>query len=330
MAPPHPPSPARAATTQDVEAAMRFYEDGEGSAPSYDQDMVTNQLGGEDASLFDDIDNNEAYAADEYIVAGIPEAAPKKRREGGRGRGRGGPVSVVRQCWQARMHARAHVRTRARTLTPTAVVRAPPGRQPVIPQCTRTHAVLWPQHAAAQSAVPHRTITGSASSSSSSSSVATTSGAAAPHSVHAAAAVRSHHHTSTTTSPHRAQGGSAGEGDDNLEQAKAIDRMREMEDRMVMEAAMEENFGDGAKASLGPSVGKLAMWDWLMEADGEADIDNAQMEDARLVGPPAAWGEYSVQAHAHIAHAHMLPPLTRPCSVASRLDATMAACLLAP
>lgn len=75
-------------SASDVEAGMRFYLD-EGSAPSYEADFVTNTFGVEDASYFDDIDNNEAYAADEYIVAGIPEAAPKKRRAD---EGRGGPV----------------------------------------------------------------------------------------------------------------------------------------------------------------------------------------------------------------------------------------------
>lgn len=72
-------------SASDVEAALRFYADGEGSAPIADGDFVTNTVGMEDASFFDDIDNNEAYEADEYVVAGIPEAAPKKRRGGRRG-----------------------------------------------------------------------------------------------------------------------------------------------------------------------------------------------------------------------------------------------------
>ena len=68
-------------------------------------------------------------------------------------------------------------------------------------------------------------------------------------------------------------------------QAKAIDKIREMEDRMVMEADQEENFGDAAKNQLGPSgAGKLAMWDWLMEgSSGEAELSSTQLEDARLV-----------------------------------------------
>eukprot|EP00195_Chlamydomonas_chlamydogama_P012193 CAMPEP_0202899994 /NCGR_PEP_ID=MMETSP1392-20130828/9370_1 /ASSEMBLY_ACC=CAM_ASM_000868 /TAXON_ID=225041 /ORGANISM="Chlamydomonas chlamydogama, Strain SAG 11-48b" /LENGTH=694 /DNA_ID=CAMNT_0049586301 /DNA_START=96 /DNA_END=2180 /DNA_ORIENTATION=- len=68
----------------DVEAALRYYTEGQGVIADYDKDFVTNLFGTEDASFFDDIDNNEAYEADEYIVAGIPEAAPKKRRRGGR------------------------------------------------------------------------------------------------------------------------------------------------------------------------------------------------------------------------------------------------------
>ncbi|GAX76487.1 hypothetical protein CEUSTIGMA_g3932.t1 [Chlamydomonas eustigma] len=65
----------------DVEAALRFYFEG-GAAPAHNDDFVGNEYGEEDASFFDDIDNNEAYDADEYIAAGIPEAAPKKRRGG--------------------------------------------------------------------------------------------------------------------------------------------------------------------------------------------------------------------------------------------------------
>lgn len=72
----------------DVEAAMRFYTDGEGTASPFDTDFVTNTLGTEDASFFDDIDHEEAYG-DEYIVAGIPEAAPKKRGMGRKNQGGG-------------------------------------------------------------------------------------------------------------------------------------------------------------------------------------------------------------------------------------------------
>jgi len=68
----------------DVDAALRFYFEG-GAAPAHNEDMITNLFGEEDASFFDDIDNNEAYDADEYNIAGIPEAAPKKRRGGRKG-----------------------------------------------------------------------------------------------------------------------------------------------------------------------------------------------------------------------------------------------------
>ena len=70
----------------DVDAAMRFYSEG-AAEPVHNADFITNQYGEEDASFFDDIDNNEAYDADEYNIAGIPEAAPKKRRGGRRGEG---------------------------------------------------------------------------------------------------------------------------------------------------------------------------------------------------------------------------------------------------
>ncbi|EFJ49243.1 plastid/chloroplast ribosomal protein S5 [Volvox carteri f. nagariensis] len=69
----------------DVEAALRFYE-GESVAPGdVNSEFVENLFGIEDASFFDDMDNNEAYD-DEFIAAGIPEAAPKQRQ----GRQRGG------------------------------------------------------------------------------------------------------------------------------------------------------------------------------------------------------------------------------------------------
>lgn len=67
----------------DVEAALRFYFEG-GPSPAANDDFVANLLGEEDASYFDDIDNNEAYESDEFQVAGIPEAAPKQRGRGGR------------------------------------------------------------------------------------------------------------------------------------------------------------------------------------------------------------------------------------------------------
>ncbi|PNH06362.1 hypothetical protein TSOC_007264 [Tetrabaena socialis] len=64
----------------DVEAAMRFYA-GEGDAPGeVNAEFVENVFGTEDASYFDDMDNNEAYE-DEFTAAGIPEAAPKQRQQ---------------------------------------------------------------------------------------------------------------------------------------------------------------------------------------------------------------------------------------------------------
>ncbi len=72
-------------SASDVEAALRFYE-GEGEAPGdVNNEFVENLFGIEDAAFFDDMDNNEAYD-DEFIAAGIPEAAPKQRQ----GRQRGG------------------------------------------------------------------------------------------------------------------------------------------------------------------------------------------------------------------------------------------------
>ncbi|GFR45888.1 hypothetical protein Agub_g7343 [Astrephomene gubernaculifera] len=73
--------------SSDVEAAIRHFE-GEGEAPGgVNSEFVENVFGVEDASFFDDIDNNEGYD-NEFVAAGIPEAAPKERQ--GR-QGRGGP-----------------------------------------------------------------------------------------------------------------------------------------------------------------------------------------------------------------------------------------------
>lgn len=82
-------------SSSDVDAAMRFYLDGEGTQPAADAEFTTNYFGVvEDASYFDEFDNNEAYENDEYIVAGIPEAAPKKRRGPGRGE-----VRTIARAW---------------------------------------------------------------------------------------------------------------------------------------------------------------------------------------------------------------------------------------
>ncbi|KAG2441818.1 hypothetical protein HXX76_003427 [Chlamydomonas incerta] len=71
-------------TSGDVEAALRFYS-GEASAVGATNDeFVENVFGIEDADFFGDLDNNEAYD-DEFIAAGIPEAAPKQRQGGKRG-----------------------------------------------------------------------------------------------------------------------------------------------------------------------------------------------------------------------------------------------------
>lgn len=73
----------------DVEAALAYYEgekflQGSTELP-YEAEFVTNPLsayagGPEDSSWLQDVDNNEAYETDDYALAGIPEAAPKVKR----------------------------------------------------------------------------------------------------------------------------------------------------------------------------------------------------------------------------------------------------------
>lgn len=73
----------------DVEAALAYYEgekflQGSTEMP-YEAEFVTNPLsaypgGPEDSSWLQDVDNNEAYETDDYALAGIPEAAPKVKR----------------------------------------------------------------------------------------------------------------------------------------------------------------------------------------------------------------------------------------------------------
>ncbi len=60
--------------------------------------------------------------------------------------------------------------------------------------------------------------------------------------------------------------------------AKALDKVKALEDRMVLEAAMEEEFGDakGSSAAVSGET-KPAVWDWL------ADLDNTDAEDASEV-----------------------------------------------
>lgn len=74
----------------DVEAALSYYEgekflQGSSEMP-YEAEFVTNPLsaypgGPEDSSWLQDVDNNEAYETDDYALAGIPEAAPKVKRD---------------------------------------------------------------------------------------------------------------------------------------------------------------------------------------------------------------------------------------------------------
>jgi hypothetical protein len=78
------------------------------------------------------------------------------------------------------------------------------------------------------------------------------------------------------------------EDDDDVQQAKALDRVKEMEDRMVLEAALEEEFGDEKKSSTegDADASRLAVWDWLTDfADADAAVDG--LEEARSVGCPA-------------------------------------------
>jgi len=149
----------------DVEAALRFYFEG-GPAPAANDDFVSNLLGEEDASYFDDIDNNEAYETDEFQVAGIPEAAPKQK---GRGRRGGGQQDD--------------------------------------------------------------------------------------------------------------------EEDDNISKGKAMDKLKEMEDKMVLEAAMEEDFGSMGRIDDGVAAVATAqqgVWDWLVDADSAADeLDTARVSSVR-------------------------------------------------
>jgi hypothetical protein len=66
-----------------VKAALEFYSNGVGDMP-YEADFAVNRFGTEDAAFFDDIDNNEGYAASEYLSVGIEEAAPKQKQRGAR------------------------------------------------------------------------------------------------------------------------------------------------------------------------------------------------------------------------------------------------------
>ncbi|KAJ9514754.1 hypothetical protein QJQ45_028527 [Haematococcus lacustris] len=145
----------------DVQSALDYFSGEAATAPSYNEDFVTNELGVEDASFFDDVDNNEAYQADEYTAAGIPEAAPKKK--GGRRRDQGG----------------------------------------------------------------------------------------------------------------------ADEGDE-VEQAEALQKVRDLEDRMVMEAAMEEEYGKDRTDIEAPMDSKSGVWDWLLDPSADDD-DGQDLTDVRQV-----------------------------------------------
>ena len=53
-----------------------------------------------------------------------------------------------------------------------------------------------------------------------------------------------------------------------MEQAKALDKVRALEERMVLEAALEEEFGSGTGGSAAADGGsdKTGVWDWLTGA----------------------------------------------------------------
>ena len=65
----------------DIENALKYYFEGAGTAPATDALFVQNVFGTEDADFHMDLDNNEGYEQDEFLAAGIPEAAPKRRRK---------------------------------------------------------------------------------------------------------------------------------------------------------------------------------------------------------------------------------------------------------
>jgi hypothetical protein len=80
--PTHPHPRARRGNSyepSDVKAALEYYSNGVGDMP-YEADFAVNRFGTEDAAFFDDIDNNEGYAASEYLSVGIEEAAPKMKQ----------------------------------------------------------------------------------------------------------------------------------------------------------------------------------------------------------------------------------------------------------
>ncbi len=75
---------------------------------------------------------------------------------------------------------------------------------------------------------------------------------------------------------------SAQEDSDDVEQAKALDKVKALEDRMVLEAAIEEEFGDATRGdgASTASDGK-AVWEWLTDL---SSTDAQGLEAPRKVG----------------------------------------------
>lgn len=71
-----------------------------------------------------------------------------------------------------------------------------------------------------------------------------------------------------------------------MEQAKALDKMKAIEDQMLIDAALEEEFGDAAGS--GPVVVTEAsasrVWDWLADVEDQSKSTGADLEDAQQVG----------------------------------------------
>lgn len=83
--------------------------------------------------------------------------------------------------------------------------------------------------------------------------------------------------------PINLQGEAAEEEADELEEAKALDKFKAMEDRMVLEAALEENFGDRKESDVVVAE-SLPVWDWLTDFTSEgAEVEGQALEQVREV-----------------------------------------------
>lgn len=73
--------------------------------------------------------------------------------------------------------------------------------------------------------------------------------------------------------------------------------MKAMEDRMVLEAALEEEFADASAASADADAKAKGVWDWLLDGEEAGGFQEAQ---AAMVRTWVGWRWLRIGLHVHV------------------------------